>query len=1196
MASLNLFQTPLQDLSLIEASAGTGKTYTITGLYLRLVVELGLKVEQILVVTYTRAATAELRGRIRQRLQQARQALEQGHSDDPMLQQLIRHSADTAQAGRRLQTAVLDFDRAVIFTIHGFCQRVLADHAFESAMPFESELLTDQQGLLQEVVDDFWRQRIQDLSPGLIGYLLHGGTSPEVLLQQVRPGIGRPYLECRGRPWPGGLQAMEQQLQRCFDGCRALWREQAGDIRRLLEDSRDLNRNKYRPASVANWLDALDHYLQAERPAGRFEGWEKFAASTLAGSVKRGGTPPSHPFFGRWQELVAADQQLQEAYHSARVALLGELLEQLNRELPRRKAQQRVQAYDDLLLNLQQSLQGEQGEALAWAVRERYQAALIDEFQDTDPVQYGIFHRIYGDTRQPVFLVGDPKQAIYSFRGADVFAYLKARQDAVHRHTLDLNWRSAPALLQAVNALYDQPHPTFYDPRIAYQPARPAVTGRLALVEEGGTDAAFRIGFLGAGDKPLNKQQATALSVEYAAGEIARLLLLGRDGALRLGERCLAGGDIAVLVRSHRQGAAIASALLERGIHSVQRSRDDVFDSPEAAQLQRLLMALLEPGREGLVRAALATDILGFDGQQIFLLGQDEARLERQFEDFQVWHQLWRERGFVRMFRHLMSERAVAERLLARPDGERRLTNLLHLGELLHQQEREAKPGMEGLLQWLIRHRQADAPEDETHQLRLESDQDLVQIVTIHKSKGLQYPVVFVPFAWDAGNRRLSATEPYRFHDPRADWQPVLELGSPRWEADRVQAGREALAEGLRLLYVALTRAQQRCYLCWGNVSKAGESALAWLLHPPEDSGVADPLPAMNRGFSSLDDQALLQRLRRLQSDAGGAVQVETVVAGQAPFRELAPVDVDGGGLRPRRFLRRLQQQRRVTSFSALTRGHGNADLPDHDALGPVAREPAAPPESGDIFQFPRGARAGTALHSIFERLDFSGHTPEQLAALTRQLLPEHGISAAWSGVVCRMVRAVLDSPLDTAGRIRLAGIPEPHKLVEMGFHYPLQGLDAPALSHLLLDHGFSEEPLLRQAIERLTFPRVRGYMKGFIDLVFQAEGRFHLLDYKSNWLGGDLEAYGQPQLVAVMARDDYWLQYLFYTLALHRYLGARLRDYDYDRHFGGVFYLFLRGMRPDRSPATGVYRARPQRDLILALDRFFGGPRGGDR
>ncbi len=1104
---------------------------------------------------------------------------------------------DRALAQRRLTHAILGFERAPVLTIHGFCQRVLRDQAFESGMPFDSELEPDQSELIQELADDFWRLRVQDLPPGLAERLAAEDLRPEGLLAEVQDGLGKPYLVPRAAEIPANLAALERAFEAAHRTASEAWREQRQEISELLLNSK-INRNKYRLASLPGWLAAMDAFLQ--RPDGPwFDKFVKFTPAELAAAAPKGGAPLAHPFFDLCAELLAAHQALEGAYQQARAALRLALLEYARQELPARRRRGRTLAFDDLLLNLHQALEGVGGPALAAALRAQYQAALIDEFQDTDPIQYAIFERIYEGSGLPLFFVGDPKQAIYGFRGADLFAYLRASREIDARHTLEHNWRSDPGVIQAVNSLFGACERPFLFADIGFRSALAAERDHEPLVERGGRTEPFRVWLLESGAKPLNKEEARVRLAQATAAEIARLLRLAAEGGLALGGRPLSGGDIAVLVATHSEGRRVRQALLEQGVYSVQRSPDSVFHSAEAEQLELLLQALLEPGREARVRAALCGPLFGLNGAQILALSQDEQALESHIEAFRDYRQRWLEQGFVRMLRHLLGEREAPRRLLALADGERRLTNLLHLAELLHQHDSAQRPGPEGLVKWLGQQRANAGAADEA-QLRLESDENLVQIVTIHRSKGLEYPVVFCPFVWNGGLRLGKTGRCYQFHDPTHDWSAVLELGSERMEQDRPLALGEELAERLRLLYVALTRAAHRCYLGWGRISGAEQSALGWLLHPPSDPDDPDPAGRVAKGFKGLKDADLHQRLEQLAAKAEGQLCIESLPA-PGP---IAGAGRGGAALGPARQLGRpLEAGGRVTSFTALARGLSDAgvtpaaQLPDHDA------GTATPPEFAEllapsgIFAFPRGARAGTCLHAVFEQLDFTARDRAALEQLVTAKLVAHGFGPDWVGTVADMVERVLATPLLDAGKdfaepLYLGRLAPAQCLVELEFHYPLAPVRAAGLRRLLAASHWAAAPSLQRALNRLAFADIQGYLRGFIDLVFEADGRYYLADYKSNWLGAAAVDYRPERLAEAIAEEAYFLQYLLYAIALHRYLSWRLPDYDYERHFGGVFYLFLRGMDPqpgpDLDPANGVFFDRPPAELIRALDAYL--------
>jgi exodeoxyribonuclease V beta subunit len=871
-----------------------------------------------------------------------------------------------------------------------------------------------------------------------------------------------------------------------------------------------------------------------------------------------------------------------DAYFNRYLQILHhDLLTYCNTELPRRKRREQTQSYDDLLLNLRTALQTPgRGAQLAESIRNRYRAALIDEFQDTDPIQYDIFTSIYKDSGQPVFLVGDPKQAIYSFRGADIFAYLRAKQEAGDEYTLATNWRSDPGLITAFNALFGLCPNPFLLPEIPFHPVQAADLTHPRLVTPGDDRGPLRIWFMGqdGAGKPLNKGVARPRIAGATAGTIAGLLNQGERGEAYLeherGRRPLRGSDMAVLVRNHRQAGEIRRALLALGVPSVEQSRDSVFETPEALELERVLLAVVTPRREERLRAALVTDVLGLSAAVLHGLLADERDWERLLLEFHGYHQLWREQGFIRMFRNLLVGRDVYRRLLGFRDGERRMTNLLHLAELLQEASVNQRLGMEGLVQWLAAQRAEPAADQETQQLRLESDADLVQIVTIHKSKGLEYPIVFCPFLWDA--KLWSASEDIiSFHDPDRDNVAVLDMGSEARDWHRGLAEREELAEELRLAYVALTRAKYRCYTVWGSLRDGEKSALAWLLYRPPVVQAQKDLHGAHREYvKGLNAEALLSGLQRLAAQGAGTVQVSPLPTQSEPYQ---PRRADGEAFRARYFAGEPRLGWRFSSFTALQERRGG-ELPDYDGSVPTAAAPADT-AGRNIFTFPQGARAGRCLHAIFEQIDFT-QGDEPLMQTTRSVLRKYGFASEWVDVVAQMVRRVLQVPLDPGGSVTLGGVGRAQRLTELAFMYRFASLDAQALKGLLSRHGEHWAAALESAAFRLG----EGFMRGFIDLAFAAGERVYLVDYKSNWLGLAPEDYGQRALARAMAAGGYHLQYLIYTVALHRYLKWRRPGYDYDRHFGGVRYLFLRGMDP-RDPRRGVYAVRPPADLVAALD-----------
>jgi exodeoxyribonuclease V beta subunit len=1184
-ARLDPLQLPLRGLTLIEASAGTGKTHTLVTLYLRLLLEADLDVDRILVVTFTNAATEELRGRIRRRIAEAIAALDDADAADETLAAIFARLPDHLTARRHLADILTRLDEAAVYTIHSFCQRTLRENAFESRVPFESEFVTDESELRRTVIADFWRRQAESLSVAEARWLRRQWRTPLDLLQALGPMVRDDRI--RILPDPADMAHSDDfaALAGVFESLKTAWATDREAVVKILENSGGLNRRSYSKPVVGRAVAAMDELLAGDLPLALPAELARFTPDQLKAQTKPGEAVPAHAFFDR---CAAFAKTFEMTLKARRVTLLAAAREFLAAEMVQRKRQRQVLSFDDLLRLVDEALSGDGGPSLAAVIRERFPAALIDEFQDTDPLQYRIFQQIYRQCDQSgLFLIGDPKQAIYSFRGADIFTYMQAKNDAGARRcfTLGTNWRSATRLVAAVNHLFSAAQrPFVYDRHIPFLPvsAGPRADDRpLKLAGQVPTPLSFW--FLETRGRTLTRNGAiTADAAREAAAavcatQIARLLALSARGRAVLGDVPLQAGDIAVLVRSHSDGLWMQRALRERGIASVSLSQQSVFDTPEAEALQQVLMAVSDPGNEGRFKAALASALLVWPAEEILALDDQMQPREAVLSRFHAYRDLWLHRGFQRAFFALIEGEKILERCQTDPDGERRLTNLLHLGELLQAASRQFT-GPQRLLRWLADQR-CDPGADDERLLRLESDEALVQIVTIHKSKGLEYPVVFIPFPWAGG---MAGRGPVVFHAPEPPYPVILDLGSDRIEAHQAMAAAEDLAERLRLLYVAVTRARHLCVLTWGRINNAEHSALAWLLHP--DSGQDPPRSLMR----DLAEEEIRARLETLAAGAGGAIQVKPAPEEPAPEIGLPSQDEKNYAARP--FTGRIAGDWRLTSYSGLLAGR-DVERPDHDPepSPETAETPSAPVDA--VFRFPRGTVAGQCLHELLENIDFPTAEGPALAEAVQRQLARHAIGDGWQPVAAEIVRRTLDTPLDADG-LRLRAICRPDRLDEMEFHFPLARLEPTRLAGVLADFAGH-----RSAGQGLHFDPVKGLMKGFIDLVFRHRGRYYIADYKSNHLGDHLQDYGPRQIGEAMAAHRYDLQYLLYTVALHRYLACRLPGYRYSDHFGGVYYLFLRGMHPDHGPSRGVFSHRPEPALVEALDRMFAGnTEPGDR
>ncbi|MEL3920116.1 exodeoxyribonuclease V subunit beta [Aeromonas enteropelogenes] len=1179
---LNTLRFPLHGERLIEASAGTGKTYTIAGLYLRLLLGHGplieegedagqpsaherpLSVTEILVVTFTEAATAELRGRIRGRIHEARLAFMRGESKDALLAQLLEEVEDHELAARRLLAAERQMDEAAVFTIHGFCQRMLKQNAFESGALFETEFLTDDSQLRLQAVSDYWRAEFYPVDKTLASAVRALWPSPAALLREMNGWLDNSELEMRPPAGDETLAARHQAAMARIEAVKAAWLAQVDEIRRQT----DGHISRYTGKNYEGWLAKIADWAQDETSGYAIpKELERFGQTVLEASLKKGGEVPTLPLFSEIDQLLASRPGIRDL-------ILQRAAVVVRSRMQASKRQAHQLSFDDLLKDLDGALGSSLGERLCDRIRATYRVAMIDEFQDTDPQQYRIFHRLYGGHQDTALLmIGDPKQAIYGFRGADIFTYIQARRNVSAHYTLGRNWRSSGALVVAVNGLFERAKdPFIYEADIPFLPV--AAQGKSkALLLEGETAPVLHCWQL-TGQPTFNRGDYQSKMARATAAEIHRLLTLAREGKALIGETPVKAGDIAVLVRTGAEGKLVQQELARLAIASVYLSnRESVLEQVEAREILLILHACQNLSEERSLRAALATGLFDLDSKALDELASDERAWESAVQEFMEYRKVWHRRGVLAMLRALLHRRNLASSLLASPYGERRLTNFLHLGELLQQVSSELD-GEYALLRWLGEAVNRQSGQDAEQILRLESERKLVQIVTIHKSKGLEYPLVFLPFICS----HRSADTPLYHEADEAGNRTILDLTGA--EESLAEADKERLAEDLRLLYVALTRGVYATWLGLAPVRSGNgksektdlhQTAIGYLLQKGEEG----------------DAETLATALTELSQALPGVAVGEPSLTRPAP---LPAEEEQLGEPQVRRFGGTLERDWWISSYSGLAaQGHGhskgilaNPGFDDEvvtEAAALAAEEPMQAPQPS-IFTFPKGARPGTLLHSLFETIDFESAAGEPLAQHIATLLAQDGFDESWASVLQQQVEAVLETPLETGfgEPVRLRDLAPERKQVELEFFLPMGRVTASALTALCQQH----DPLSR-GNKPLSFATVQGMLKGFIDLVFEWQGRWYLLDYKSSHLGMSPADYSRPALEQAMVEHRYDLQYQLYSLALHRLLALRLPGYDFDQHFGGVFYLFLRGM-----PQGGIFHTRPSRELVLGLDRLF--------
>ncbi|MEX9842080.1 exodeoxyribonuclease V subunit beta [Providencia rettgeri] len=1183
---LNVFSLPLRGQRLIEASAGTGKTYTIGILYLRLLLGLGgvnafprpLSVEEILVVTFTEAATNELRGRIRQRIHDMRLVCLRngvGFESQPEYLELLAELSGESQrkfAAQWLQAAERQMDEAAIYTIHGFCQRMLVHNAFESGVLFEQTMIQDEFPIQKQACADFWRRHFYPLNYSMTKVIQSLWTSPEALLSEIKPFLqGDIPLIINQPKQVETLEERHQRLILLIESVKTAWLENSADFEKLIADS-DVDKRSYSTRFLPTWLIKIGEWAQEKTEDYQLpKDLERFSQTVLHKKSKSG-LGPEHIVFQSIDELLSQSLTLKDL-------VIPLAISEVREAITNEKHNRGEMGFDDLLTRLDGALAQESGKFLAQAISQRFPVAMIDEFQDTDAQQYRIFQRIYREVNDSALLfIGDPKQAIYAFRGADIFTYIEAKNEVSAHYTLETNYRSSQNMVEAINHLFGRCQSPFIFEQIPFQPVNFAKqnSGK-KLIHDGEVVKALTFWQVEAeGVSVAEYEQATA---SQCAAQIAQYLQGGFQGSSYFDNKGahtpVEASDITVLVRSRREAVLIRDALNRLNIPSVfQSNRESVFSTPEARDLLWLLQAVLTPEKERVLRSALATGILGLTAKQIDDLNHDEKSWEKIVDEFARYGMVWQKRGVLPMLRMVMAQRQIAETLLSGADGERRLMDVMHIGELLQEMSLQLE-GEHTLTRWLAQQIAHPDHQSDVQQMRLESDKHLVQISTIHKSKGLEYKIVWLPFA-----SNFLPQSKGLYHD-RTDYAVRLDLNDS--EENVALADEERLAEDLRLLYVALTRAIYHCSvgiapLIKGNRKKSGEtdlhlSALGYVIQKGQAG----------------DSLLLNDMLAEISNDV-----IDVAVINQPKSERVLLEQNDSVNLSARAVTRHFNDHWRVTSYSGLSYGSSHTESEESvsalqfaNSLAPnmdiEASVDVEQQEDESLIltphQFPKGASPGTFLHNLMEEIDFSGHVSQEWLS---EKLESSGFDIQWAPMLQEWLHAIVQAPLSEDG-LCLSALQAQDQLDEMQFYLPIDSL----LSASHLDKITHQYDPLSQRCPPLNFERVQGILKGFIDLTFYWKGKFYLLDYKSNYLGKDASFYTQEAMAEAMIDHRYDLQYQLYLLALHRYLKQRMPNYDYETHFGGVYYLFLRGIDNIHS-SNGIFFYRPIEPFIEALDSLF--------
>ncbi|MBC3884782.1 exodeoxyribonuclease V subunit beta [Undibacterium griseum] len=1198
---LNPVSFPLHGSRLIEASAGTGKTWTIAALYLRLVLGHGgaegfyrpLHPSEILVMTFTRAATRELSDRIRQRLAEAASYFrEDVHQEaDDFLEQLLAGYAQPQrqQAAYQLQMAADSMDSAAVFTIDAWCQRMLREHAFDSGCLFDEELLSDETDLLENAVRDYWRQQVYPLDSKDFSAISQVWEDVGALMKMVRQLM--PHAAMLNVPGNPSLQEFLRETQdrqrKKLQVLKQGWDHIATEMQAWFLTQREIapkqfNGRTLKPETVDQCLTNLRTWaLDPDQHLP--EGFDKIAAKltpeALLAACNKNYRPQIPDDFARIAPLAQALQQLEPLRH----ALCRHAVTAIQQRLELLKSHRRQFGFSDMLERLKQALTGLHGAPLQQRIAQQYPVAMIDEFQDTSPSQYMIFDAIYqvhnNLQERGLFLIGDPKQSIYGFRGADIHSYLAARRATAGRHyLLGTNFRSTQALVTAVNHLFlhaeRHTDPAFGagafrfrtgdDDPLPFEAVK--ASGKSEILLDDG-QAVHALNFFVTENPELKRDEYLSFFAEHCAEHIVQRLNCAATGFHRDGHfQRLQAADIAVLVRDRNEAEAIRAALQKRRVASVYLSdQDSVLNSQEASDVLRWLRAFAYPLDTGTGRAAYATRTAGLSVPELIRLASDDEAWDLRTEQLKTLQGIWQRQGVLAAIRHFIHDLELPAKLLNQPGGERSMTNLLHLAELLESASLQLD-GELALIRWLAEQIAAEDTASDEHILRLESDACLVKVITVHKSKGLQYPLVYLPFAVST---RIVTRMNRSFID-YTDAGGMRKIDLHLSEEALSAANQRRREEDLRLLYVALTRSVHTVWLgVASNQNKIHESALGYLL----------------AGETVLPAAHLVEGLRNMQGDCREiAITINESVPGLSLLKDVVaqPTYVTLPA-----YTGTVEKDWTIGSFSAMTRTLAGSTgsvplrhqdrrlLEDEEVPQQIETSPAA------WHRFPRGVLPGQFLHAQLEWVGNDGFGnvvasdfDVRLAARCQRAGWSHH-SDDLSGWLKAIVQTKLGSTNASLSELR-AYIPE------MEFWFPCEKFNTREMDTLCRD--FFLPGVTREA---LSEKRMQGLLMGFADLVFEWEGKYWVLDYKSNQLGGNDGSYTQAALAGAMAAHRYDVQGAIYMLALHRLLRVRLGEgYVPEQHLGGALFFFLRGLGNEET--RGCYCLPADNGLPERLDQLM--------
>ena len=1129
----------LEDSNLIEASAGTGKTYSIAIMALRLVVEKDIKINQILMVTFTKAAVAELEMRVRAFLRLGLKVVRGEQISDSMIRDIVQEAIennDIDTIKKRLEEAVLFLDETAVLTIHSFCQKVLKEFSFETNQIFGAEAISPDEfnQLVEDSFNEYWRKKITTLNTKLLTDLLEKGFTRDAILQVVKDGLS-------GKLPTAPVDVPADFLTPTFQD--ALLRSE-GDEQQKREEIK-----QHLLVQLNNWGDDLPDMIKrgGKHATDAFSHLvsPEFRVSLLNAIMDRAGKnyiPKAFtPEFAEAVVAFSSSNALSKKDANILMAQIGvDAFRQVANEVSRAKEDRGHITFDDMILSVKHALAIEENRIkLIQYLNEKFKAVFIDEFQDTDKDQYVIFNTLFGET-SILFYIGDPKQSIYGWRKADMSTYFKAKDEVrVPPHSMNVNHRSNEAFIQAMNEFF-QPtagFDTFFYNGVAngitYIPVEsPAQNTKGSLLREGEPPIPLLI-----------SEHEDKFDLKKGIKHLIQHILFSNQYTIaKKGEapRAIKPSDLGILVRSNAEAVTVKKILITLGVPGVTINDTKLFESEEAVDLYYIMMAVHKCDKNSINRALL-THFGGYNPES-FAKADKDAIAER----FKTYQETWKKEGVYVMLRQFLSDHNLSDKFYdtSIENPERLVANVLQLVEIIHKiSERKNYDQLEQI-QWLKKGIDGEWREGDEYEQRLERDEEAVKIVTIHKAKGLEYNIVIAPFLDLRSSLPKSKTISFR-HPDTGDYLVVSKDLATTDEQTWYRTQTEQ--ENRRLLYVAITRARYQCFVL-GNMGKSyANSSLRSFTNAIKGAKNVDPDALPHIGLWDIPFTGNRARAQQVPP-----ANREYAVAKNFTLTE---------------------KYWRKASFTALSPEHQSIPLPKYQGVSD---------EAYDRFIFrdlKKGAQTGNLLHYIFEHIDFtnSDYWPATIEKAVRRLAAN--TSPEFLANLNAFLHQVIDTELPTHPRFTLNQISNLERLTELEFDFPLQQINMREIENL----STSDAPLFVRNNDEME-----GIMTGKIDLFFRYNGKYYILDWKSNYLGETAEDYSKENMQEAMNENNYHLQYHIYSVAANKYLANRIPDWDYDQGFGGVIYLFVRGVR--NGSDTGIYLARPEKDHVEKLSQLLSG------